>query len=106
MCSSATTSSVDASGPGLVLAGYVGRFVYARIQVLGETECSYLNSLTPDERRRNLQQFFSFPLVGYALGELVRHGAEPGARVAGVVVAVVAVFVGDLAAAGCCCGAC
>jgi HPr kinase/phosphorylase len=41
----------DASGPGLVLAGYVGRFVPQRIQVLGETEVSYLRSLPADERQ-------------------------------------------------------
>ena len=35
----------DASGPGLVLAGYTGRFVHQRLQVLGETEVSYLKSL-------------------------------------------------------------
>ena len=33
-------TSTDASGPGLVLAGYTGRYVAARIQVLGETEVS------------------------------------------------------------------
>lgn len=81
-------TSVDASGPGLVLAGYVGRFVYARIQVLGETECSYLNSLTPDERKRNLQQFFSFPIpcVMVTKGQALPAGMEEEAKAAGIAV--------------------
>ena len=81
-------TSVDASGPGLVLAGYVGRFVYARIQVLGETECSYLNSLTPDERRRNLQQFFSFPIpcVMVTKGQALPQGMEEEAKAAGIAI--------------------
>jgi HPr kinase/phosphorylase len=54
--------SDDASGPGLVLAGYTGRFVSARLQVLGETEVSYLKSLAADERRRNLETYFSYPI--------------------------------------------
>jgi HPr kinase/phosphorylase len=52
----------DASGPGLVLAGYIGRFVHQRVQVLGETEVSYLAQLSEEERRRNLRTFFSYPI--------------------------------------------
>ena len=40
-------TSPEASSPGLVLAGYINRFPYQRIQVLGETEVSYLQSV-PD----------------------------------------------------------
>jgi HPr kinase/phosphorylase len=52
----------DISSPGLALAGYVGRFMSQRLQVLGETEMTYLASLSSDERRRVLELFFSFPL--------------------------------------------
>ena len=52
----------DISSPGLALSGFVGRFVSERCQVLGETEMTYLASLTEEERRRNLENFFSFPL--------------------------------------------
>ena len=81
-------TSVDASGPGLVLAGYVGRFVYARIQVLGETECSYLNSLTSDERRRNIKQLFSFPIpcVMVTKGQALPEGMEEEAKAAGIAI--------------------
>lgn len=52
----------EASSPGLVLAGYVDRFAHDRVQVLGETEVTYLASLAPDVRARNLARFFSFPI--------------------------------------------
>lgn len=50
----------DISSPGLVLTGFTERFPSERIQVLGETEIAYLNSLTPDRRREALGVFFSF----------------------------------------------
>lgn len=55
-------TSPEASSPGLVLAGYLNRFPYQRIQVLGETEVSYLQSLTPAMRAANLSQFFGFSI--------------------------------------------
>jgi HPr kinase/phosphorylase len=45
-----------------VLSGYVNRFPYQRIQVLGETEITYLESLPDAVRAANLEQFFGFPL--------------------------------------------
>jgi len=55
-------TSPESSSPGLVLAGYINRFPYQRIQVLGETEISYLQSLDPALRHANLEQFFGFPV--------------------------------------------
>ena len=55
-------TSSEASSPGLVLAGYTDRFVAQRIQVLGETEVSYLWSLEPERRRDVLARFLSFPI--------------------------------------------
>jgi len=52
----------EVSSPGLVLAGYTERFPAQRIQVLGETEITYLNSLTSERRREVLDKFFSFPV--------------------------------------------
>jgi len=54
--------SPEVSSPGLVLAGYVDRFVGGRVQVLGETEVTYLASLADEERRRILGLYFSFPI--------------------------------------------
>lgn len=55
-------TSPEASSPGLVLAGYINRFPYQRIQVLGETEVTFLQSLDATQRTTNLAQFFAFPL--------------------------------------------
>lgn len=55
-------ASPNVSSPGLVLAGYMERFPARRLQVLGETEITYLRSLPDAERVRILEMFFSFPL--------------------------------------------
>ena len=52
----------EVAGPGLALAGYTGRFAPNRLHVFGETEITYLNSLTSEERRKSLEKFFSFDL--------------------------------------------
>ncbi len=52
----------DVSSPGLALAGYVGRFMAQRVQVIGETEMTYLGALGLEERERLLEQYFSFPI--------------------------------------------
>ncbi len=54
--------SAEISSPGLALAGYVERFVGERLQVLGETEITYLASLDNASRARILSAFFGFPL--------------------------------------------
>ena len=50
----------DLSSPGLALAGYTERFSSERVQVFGETEISYLEGLTPEERRDRISGVFSF----------------------------------------------
>jgi HPr kinase/phosphorylase len=55
--------SSEISSPGLALAGYTDRFVGERLQVLGETEITYLASLDGNNRERILSKFFSFPLT-------------------------------------------
>lgn len=51
--------------PGLLLVGHTHGVVPTRIQILGETETSYLLKLAPDERARAIRTFFSprFALV-------------------------------------------
>jgi HPr kinase/phosphorylase len=82
--------STDASGPGLVLAGYTGRFVHQRVQVLGETEVSYLKSLDADTRRHNMRTFFSYPIpcVMVTKGQTLPDGMDEEARRAGIAVLV------------------
>lgn len=78
----------DASGPGLVLAGYTGRFVHERLQVMGETEVTYLKSLTAEERRRNLTVYFSYdiPCVMITKGQTLPEGFEELATKAGIAI--------------------
>jgi HPr kinase/phosphorylase len=66
--------SPNASSPGLVLAGYVERFPAHRVQVLGETEMTYLKSLDSETRRRHLSTFFSFPIPCV----FITKGQRPG----------------------------
>ncbi|MEO5567214.1 MAG: HPr(Ser) kinase/phosphatase, partial [Gemmatimonadaceae bacterium] len=68
--------SPNISSPGLALAGYTERFPANRIQVLGETEMTYLSSLAPDERRRIMRQFFAFPIPGAVITKGQRPSVE------------------------------
>ena len=52
----------DATSPGLALAGFVTRFPAERLQVFGETEVTYLQSLDATTRREHLRKFFSFSI--------------------------------------------
>jgi len=48
--------------PGLALAGYVDLFTFARVQVCGNTEATYLKQLTPAQREKTLRQVFQFDI--------------------------------------------
>ena len=65
----------DVSSPGLAIAGFVKRFPSERLQVLGETEVTYLKSLDQEQRRQNLASFFSFPIPCV----FITKGQEPTA---------------------------
>ncbi len=56
--------------PGLLLTGYDGYFPYARVQLLGNAEHSYLQSLTETERLSRYENLFSrnLPCVIYTQG--------------------------------------
>jgi HPr kinase/phosphorylase len=64
----------DVSSPGLAIAGYVKRFPAERLQVLGETEITYLKSLDAETRLDHLTTFFSFPIPCV----FITKGQEPG----------------------------
>jgi len=65
----------EVASPGLALAGYTGRFAPNRIHVFGETEITYLNSLSQEERLATLQKFFGFelPCIFVTKGQEVRR---------------------------------
>jgi len=68
--------SPNISSPGLVLAGYVERFPANRVQIFGETEMTYLASLSSAERRRIMKLFFAFPIPGAVITKGQRPSAE------------------------------
>ena len=79
-------ANAEVSSPGLVLAGYVKRFSAGRLQVLGETEITYLSSLGVAERRKILELVFSFPIpaVFVTKGQRLPAGLKDVAAEAGI----------------------
>ncbi len=55
-------SRSEISSPGLALTGFTERFVNGRVQVLGETEVSYLRSLGDEARRRSIETLLAFDI--------------------------------------------
>ena len=53
-------SDPDVSSPGIALAGHTERFAAKRMQVFGETELSYLEGLSPGERKDRIKCVFQF----------------------------------------------
>lgn len=49
--------------PGLALAGFMQNYLNERIQILGETEISFLSAQSDDARERSIEHLFSVPLV-------------------------------------------
>lgn len=78
----------EVASPGLVLAGFTARFMTQRIYALGQTEMTYLKSLSAAHREQALSTFFSpeLPCVFVTKGqrvprELVRLAKERGVPV-------------------------
>jgi len=57
-----TVESPTISSPGLVLAGFTDRFLTGRIQVLGETEVRYLQSLDGERLQSTLEAFLALEM--------------------------------------------
>jgi HPr kinase/phosphorylase len=81
-------TSPHVSSPGLALAGYTDRFASHRLQVMGETEITYLRSLGDDDRRRILKDFFKFPIpcLFITKGQPLPAGLTEEATFAGIAV--------------------
>lgn len=74
-------TSTTPSSPGLILAGFTGHHPTGRIQIIGETEIRYLESLEPAARSRSVSTLFDLdiPAVLISKGliapqELLEHG--------------------------------
>lgn len=48
--------------PGLALAGFVDLFSFSRVQVFGNTEMSYLEQLSDENKKESLQRIFEFDI--------------------------------------------
>lgn len=48
--------------PGLALSGFVDVFTYSRVQIIGNTELAYLETLSPTKRKAALRLVFGFDL--------------------------------------------
>jgi HPr kinase/phosphorylase len=48
--------------PGLALSGFVDVFTFKRVQVVGNTELAYLETLTPTKRESSLHKVFEFDI--------------------------------------------
>lgn len=57
-----SVTEADLHRPGLALAGYTDLFTYQRIQIIGNTECNYLNHLTKQERSEAFGKLTSYDL--------------------------------------------
>ncbi len=55
-------TEADLHRPGLALAGYVDLFTYQRIQVIGNTECNFLDHLSEKERLNAFEKLVSFDI--------------------------------------------
>lgn len=53
-------TNAELNRPGLALAGYTDRFSNNRIQIIGETEFTYMMSLSPDDRRQAIDRVLAF----------------------------------------------
>ncbi len=65
--------SADVSRPGLQLIGFFDHFDHTRLQILGKVEHTFLEALSPEERRQSLEQFMSqeFPAL------IISRGMDP-----------------------------
>lgn len=55
-------TEADLHRPGLALAGYVDLFTYQRIQVIGNTECNFLDHLSEKDRIQAFEKLVSFDI--------------------------------------------
>lgn len=57
-----TLSTTNINRPGIQLTGFYTHFGADRVQIMGEMEFAYLRNLTPEERYKSLDKYFSYPL--------------------------------------------
>lgn len=53
-------TSSELHRPGLALSGFTGTYTYHRVQILGNTEISYLEQLSEQELQKSIDKIFEF----------------------------------------------
>ena len=53
-------TSSELHRPGLALSGFTGTYTYHRIQILGNTEISYLSQLSEEKLQESIDKIFEF----------------------------------------------
>ena len=64
--------TADINRPALQLTGFYDYFDPKRIQIIGRVESTYLNTLSPEERRDRFEEFMKFDIAALVIG----HGVE------------------------------
>lgn len=65
-------STADINRPALQLTGFYDYFDPKRIQIIGRVESTYLNTLSPEERRNRFEEFMKFDIAALVIG----HGVD------------------------------
>jgi HPr kinase/phosphorylase len=55
-------TSADINRPGLALSGYMGFYLWERVQIIGITETGYLETLDPGARRQAVERITSYEI--------------------------------------------
>ncbi|MDR1093164.1 MAG: HPr(Ser) kinase/phosphatase, partial [Clostridiales bacterium] len=69
-------SNVNVNRPGLFLSGYSGLFPFDRIQIIGESETSYITQMAPDKRLKIFEKFFAYELPCLIISTNIRPFPE------------------------------
>ena len=69
----ALVTTSDVNRPALQLTGFYDYFDASRIQIIGRVESTYLDSLSPEERRRTFERFMQHDIAAL----VICHGVSP-----------------------------
>jgi HPr kinase/phosphorylase len=67
-----TFSTVNVNRPGLFLSGYSDLFPYDRLQIIGESETSYVARMSSEKRSEIFEKFFAYNLPGLIISTNIR----------------------------------
>ena len=70
---SALLTTADVNRPAMQLTGFYNYFDPKRLQIIGRVEATYLDTLTPQQRRDTYERFMAYDIAGL----VVCHGVTP-----------------------------